>query len=617
MAGKRKKMWSSIRWKLVFIYLLLVFIATSIIGVFIMNQLEAYYNASTTSNLRKTVSETTLLASLGAYDVPAEHRDEIQTSVDAWSRTLQNEIFVIDSHWLIVAATNEYKGLSAYGLLDEGLIFRALKGEFDEFGEMDATYLRDNENIPVKNLVFPIVGRDGEINGVLYFRVDMTSVRETLNESQFMFVRAMIIALAITVVLGFFIARSITVPINDVTEKAEKMAQGDFSQEVSVKSDDEIGRFAEMFNLLRIELGRTVSEISNEKNKLEAILKNMVDGLIAVDLSGQIIHANPAAREMLKFNEEDIKTKHYDEIIEIIGEYDIDLSLKMIRKNCENGAVMELLAHGGATYAVRYDRFQDEGGRDIGIIMLLQDITEQQKLEKMQMDFVANVSHELKTPLTTIKSYTETLLLGEVESGETVTEFLKIVEAEADRMNRLVKDLLQLSRLDYKQEKWHKKEGELIMLLKLAVKKVEMMAKSKEQRLNILFDPDIRMVIEMDRDRIEQVILNILSNAIKYTGENGRIDIDAYVNEQNAQVIISDNGIGIPENELSRVFERFFRVDKARSRSAGGTGLGLSISKQIIEEHKGSIEIESKERKGTRVTVTLPLIPVRGQKNIV
>jgi two-component system sensor histidine kinase VicK len=266
---------------------------------------------------------------------------------------------------------------------------------------------------------------------------------------------------------------------------------------------------------------------------------------------------------------------------------------------------------------VRYDRFQDENGADIGIIMLLQDVTEQQKLENMQTDFVANVSHELKTPLTTIKSYTETLLLDGLENDRgTALEFLKIVDAEADRMNRLVKDLLQLSRLDYKQEKWYKKEGNLILLLSTAVKKMEMMAKSKEQHLNVLFDEDAHVQVDMDRDRIEQVVLNVLSNAIKYTNEKGRIDIDAYVNDRNAQIIVSDNGIGIPENQLSRVFERFFRVDKARSRSAGGTGLGLSISRQIIEEHKGVIEIESREKKGTRVTITLPLAPHRGSRKI-
>jgi two-component system sensor histidine kinase VicK len=340
----------------------------------------------------------------------------------------------------------------------------------------------------------------------------------------------------------------------------------------------------------------------------------MADGLIAIDLSGHIMHANPAAREMLKFGEEDIEHKHYDRIIE---KYTDSLLLKDIVRNCTNGAAMDVFVYGGATYTIRYDRFQDENGTDIGIIMLLQDVTEQQKLENMQTDFVANVSHELKTPLTTIKSYTETLLLDGLEGDKsTALDFLKIVDAEADRMNRLVKDLLQLSRLDYKQEKWYKKEGDLIMLLSVAVKKMDMMAKSKEQHLNVLFDEDARIRIDMDRDRVEQVVLNILSNAIKYTNEKGRIDIDAYVNGKNAQIIVSDNGIGIPEEQISRVFERFFRVDKARSRSAGGTGLGLAISRQIIEEHKGSIEIESKEKKGTRVTITLPLAPRRGKRNI-
>jgi two-component system sensor histidine kinase VicK len=277
---------------------------------------------------------------------------------------------------------------------------------------------------------------------------------------------------------------------------------------------------------------------------------------------------------------------------------------------------MRTFVYGGATFAVRYDRFKGENRQDLGIIMLIQDITEQQKLENMQADFVANVSHELKTPLTTIKSYTETLLMGDLDGTDTAMEFLKIVDAEADRMNRLVKDLLQLSRLDYKQEKWYKKEGDLIILLDSAVKKMEMMAKSKNQHLNVLFNTDNRIRVDMDKDRIEQVILNLLSNSIKYTGDGGRVDIDAYVSGKKAQIVITDNGIGIPENQLSRVFERFFRVDKARSRSAGGTGLGLSICKQIMEEHRGTIELESRENRGTRAVVTLPMAPKRGRSNI-
>ncbi|MDF3000103.1 MAG: cell wall metabolism sensor histidine kinase WalK [Bacillota bacterium] len=606
----RKKRWSSIRWKLVFIYFLLVFIATTIIGVFIMSQLEAYYKDSISSNITRMVEETMLRSSLQEYGDLASHQAEIQTNIDNWGRGVQQEIFVIDDALTIIASNNENLNMkSAVEFLDQDLIVSGLSGKIDE---KDDIIKSSKKETPVKSLVFPI-GEEDEIRGVLYIREDMTSVYKTIDDSRLIFVQAMAIALLITVVLGFFIARSITVPINDVTEKAEKMAGGDFSQEVSVKSDDEIGRLAEMFNLLRQQLNLTLSEISNEKSKLETILKYMADGLIAVDLSGHIIHANPAAMAMLSITADDMENRYYDDIIR---NYNEGLMFDKLRENSKDGGNSDIFFYGGSTFAVRYDRFKDENAQDVGIIMILQDITERQKLENMQTDFVANVSHELKTPLTTIKSYTETLLDGQVDDKETEIQFLGIIDQEADRMNRLVKELLQLSRLDYKQEKWNKKESNLISLLKSVVTKVEITAKNKNQHMNCIFDESQKIMAVIDRDGIEQVLLNVLSNAIKYTQEGGRIDIDALRKDRWAQIIVTDNGIGIPEKELSRVFERFFRVDKARSRAMGGTGLGLAISKQIVEEHKGTIEIESKEGRGAKVTVTLPLSHVRGIKNI-
>ncbi len=605
-----KKRWSSIRWKIVFIYFLLVFIATTIIGVFIMSQLEAYYIDSIRSNISKTV-EGTLLSSFDGYEDLKSHQEEIQSNIVNWSKGVQQEIFVVDDDFTIIASNNENLVLrSAVDLLDQSVILKGLNGE--SIAESDGIIKKQNKEIPVKNMVFPIENK-GHIKGVLYMREDMSSVYDTIDESKLIFVQAMMIALFITVVLGFFIARSITIPINDVTEKAEKMAQGDFSQEVSVKSDDEIGRLAEMFNILRQQLNLTLSEISNEKSKLETILKYMADGLIAVDLTGHIIHANPAAMTMLNITADDMENKHYNDIIK---DYNANLVFDKLRENCKDGGVADFFFFGGSTFAVRYDRFKDENGKDVGIIMILQDITEQQKLESMQMDFVANVSHELKTPLTTIKSYTETLLTGHVDDPETETQFLGIIDTETDRMNRLVKDLLQLSRLDYKQEKWNKKESNLISLLKSVVTKVELTAKNKNQHLNCIFDDNQKILSVIDRDGVEQVLMNVLSNAIKYTQEGGRIDIDALQDGKHAQLVIADNGIGIPETELSRVFERFFRVDRARSRAMGGTGLGLAISKQIVEEHNGSIEIESKDGRGTKVTITLPLSHARGKKNI-
>lgn len=607
-----KKRWSSIRWRIVFIYFLLVFIATTIIGVFIMNELETYFKNSISKNMRDTILGGTLLSSFKEYENLKDHREEIQNNIDSWSRGVQQEIFVVDDFFTIIASNNESFVLkSAVDLLNQGqgIIFKGLDGEI---AEADSIVVTQNKNIPVKNMVFPI-GDGEDIKGILYLREDMSSVYETIDQSKEIFVKAMALALVITVALGFFIARSITIPINDVTEKAEKMAGGDFSQDVSVKSDDEIGRLAEMFNLLRKQLNLTLSEISNEKSKLETILKYMADGLLAIDVTGHIIHANTAAMSMLNITEEDMENKCYDEIIK---EYSENLTFDKLRENCREVGASDSFDYGGSSFAVRYDRFKDEKDDNVGIIMIIQDITERQKLERMQMDFVANVSHELKTPLTTIKSYTETLLDTGVEDQEIAKNFLGIIDTEADRMNRLVKDLLQLSRLEYNQEKWYKKESNLIPLLRTAVTKMEMMAQGKKQHVNCIFDSDQRIMAIIDKDRIEQVLLNVISNAIKYTQNGGRIDIDATKKGKAAYIIVTDNGMGIPEGEISRVFERFFRVDKARSRSMGGTGLGLAISKQIIEEHNGTITLESKEGRGTKVIMTLPLAPMRGTQNI-
>lgn len=606
-----KKKWTgSMRWRIVLIYFLLVFIAMTIVSVFIVNQLEAYQLNSIRESLTKTVNDTGLLTSFAEYDSLIDHQAEIQKSIDdGWDKSFREELSIVDKDLIVVASTiDNIIGQSAGRAgLEVGIITGALGG--NKMEERDGVI---TGNIPVKNLAYPI-GEGDHATGVVYIRADLDSIYDFLGQSKSIFVRAMVLALLVTVVLGFLIARSITVPINDVTEKAERMSQGDFSQEVSVKSDDEIGRLAEMFNLLREKLDFTLSEISNEKSKLETILKYMADGLIAIELDGRIIHANPAALAMLNLSEEAVTSKNYQDILGCRGK---DLKLDNIKENCMEEGGQDIFDYGASIFAIRYDRFKDEDGQDVGIIMIIQDITERQKLENMQTDFVANVSHELKTPLTTIKSYTETLLDGALEDPEISRSFLSIVDSEADRMNRLVKDLLQLSRIDHQQEKWHMKESNLISLLKSIVTKVEMTAHQKKQHLNCLFDQESRVMVMIDKDRIEQVILNIISNSIKYTDEGGRIDIDVVEAKGQARIIVADNGIGMAESEIPRIFERFYRVDRARSRAMGGTGLGLAIAKQIVEEHGGSIEMESQEGKGTKATICLPLALRRGISNI-
>jgi len=582
-----------------------VFIAMTVIGVFIMSQLEAYQMELIRSNFTKIVQESVI--SLQEYDDFSRYKEEIQADIQSWAESLREEMFVVDDDFVIIASSNSnYIEKSGLDLLDQSILVRGMSGEITEQDGILAS------GIPVKTMVFPIE-KDGKIKGLVCLRADISSVYKTQKQSRAVFLQAMFVALLLTVVLGFFIARSITVPINDVTEKAKKMSQGDFSQEVSVRSDDEIGRLAEMFNLLREKLDYTLAEINSEKNKLEAILKNMADGLLAVDTEGRIILANRAAMQMLGMKQQEMEKRTYDEIMSDFSE---ELMFEHIRENCLERGYHKTIEKAGRFYDVRYDRFKDESGRDTGMIVVLLDITEQQKLENMQRDFVANVSHELKTPLTTIKSYTETLVNTEINDCRTIGQFLNIIDEEADRMNRLVRELLQLSKLDNKQEKWFKKDTNLVNVVKAALIKVEMTAANKLLAINCHFDPKQKVMTVIDRDRIDQVLLNILSNAIKYTPKGGHIDVDIYKEEDWAKVQISDSGIGIAEKEISRVFERFYRVDKARSREMGGTGLGLSIARQIIEDHGGDITIQSKLNHGSKVTISLPLSSTRGQQNI-
>ena len=604
MFRSRKK--SSIGWKITVTFFLMVFIALTIVGVFLMQQLEAYHMNTIRDNLTKSVDEGAL-ERFGTYVPLSEHKSQIQSAIDMWHSSIQEEIFVIDTSLQIVASSNS--GLtdrSAVGNLDEALILKGMEGRVTESDGMI-----DTQKIPVKNMVFPI--QNGEkVIGVLYMRADLSSLYQTMDQAKLILIQAMAVALLVTVVLGSIVSRSIIRPINEVTEKAVAMSQGDFSSQVEIKSHDEIGRLGEMFNIMGTRLAGTLLEISEEKNKFEIILRTMADGLIAADMSGKIIHVNPAAMQMLRLTQEETENQSYNKLIE---RFCPDLTTDRIRKKPQDQwEGSEIFEWEGSIFYARHAVFRQQLASEIGVVLIVQDITQRQKLESMQRDFVANVSHELNTPLTTIKSYTETILDSEELLGpsEITHQFLKVIDSEAERMSRIVKDLLQLSRLEYQRETWNKTRQDLVKIVENVVMKIEINAVQKNQHLNRLFPSEAQVMVFVDSDKIEQALMNLLINAIKYTEENGRIDIDIVPKRTQVQIIVMDNGIGISEKELPRLFERFYRVDKARSRSMGGTGLGLSIAKQIIEEHEGSIVIESKEGRGTTVIVTLPIDQAAG-----
>ena len=600
---------NSIKWRIIVTYLIIVFIAMTISGVFITNKLESYQLDSIQTKSQKTAEMVMSSIPFETYTSLASGKSNNQAIIDEWKLGNDYEIYIVDNTLSIIAADNTaVVDKSAIGILDDTVVVSALEGSTAESRE---TLSND---IPVMNTAESIKGADGTVSGVIYIRADLSSVYSTMQEARMIFIQAMAIAVLISVLISFFITNSITDPINDLTEKAERMASGDFSQQIDVRSNDEIGRLAEMFNMLRQELDNKITETINEKSKLETILRYMVDGLIALDLDGDIVHINPAAKALLDISDDEINEGlDFTGILQRFGKKDITDGIKKV---ISRDVISEIAVYRGKIISVRYARFMDDDENDIGVIMLLQDITEQQRLDQMQKDFVANVSHELRTPITTIKSYTETLLDGAVEDPEMRKNFLNVIDEEAERMTHLVKDLLQLSRLDNDREKLNRQETDINKLLVKCAQKVMLTAQAKQQTVECNINEDEPLNVFVDIDRIQQVILNILTNSIKYTPEGGRITITSGLEGSAARIVISDTGIGISQAEIGRIFERFYRVDKARSRAMGGTGLGLSIAKNIVEAHHGTISAESVEGKGTSVTVLLPITWSRGRKHI-
>ncbi|MTI46241.1 ATP-binding protein [Sporosalibacterium faouarense] len=598
-------MFKSIRWKFITVYFLLVFIAMVIVGVFIVEKFYENQENQITKRMENTVNNLLVINSGLAKDDWKASEDEIRRSIIS-NGSFQGNLYIINNSEApeIIASYSSRRfnqedlvGKSPFQdntLLNQDIILEAL-----EEGKISYKTFEEDK---IKHLAYPVENEFGKVKGIIYVTADLENMYETLDDAQEILTKATLLALFITIFLGFFIANSITGPIKDVTVKAARMAKGDFDQVVEVKSNDEIGQLASMFNYLTLKLKRTMSEVYREKSKLDTIFTYMADGVIAVNINGTIIHVNPNALKMLGITEEEVEHKTFDEIF---VKYNPKLTLSYIKENNDwKGSY--LLDMDPSVYRAKYASFRNKNNEIGGLIIVLQDVTEQQKLENMRKEFVANVSHELKTPITTIKSYTETLLDGGMESPELSNKFLDVIDSECDRMARIVRDLLQLSNLDYKQTKWNKSSLYMENLLRDAYFKMKIAAQEKNQKITLDIQGDIPQIAG-DKDRLEQVVLNVISNAIKYTPDDGEIEIIAKKQENHVIVTVKDNGLGIPEEDIDRIFERFYRVDKARSRALGGTGLGLSIAKQIVVFHGGDIKIRSEYNVGTEVDIILPI----------
>jgi len=435
---------------------------------------------------------------------------------------------------------------------------------------------------------------------VFYFRYYKQDWQNMVNQFNNIIFTALLISLLISFVFGFLISKAITTPIENITDKTREIAEGKFGQIMERQGSDEIGQLTSSINYMSQSLKNMLDEIKNEKGKVDTILNNMTDGIVAFSKEGDIIHANPEALAMLN------RVRMDENLDQMLKEYHINASTNEIMTETEAVNNKKLtLRLGNRIMQLSFALFTDTELQNEGSILILRDITEQQKLDTMQKEFVANVSHELKTPLTSIKSYAETLLSGNVDDKETEKEFLQVIESETDRMSELVKDLLQLSALDMKRTVLNFKKHSVPELLESAVEKVMVAADDKTHiiRKEIVYSGKA----VFDFEKIQRVLINLLMNAIKYTDQGGEITISSVKDQSNIQIKIKDNGMGIPKKDLPRIFDRFYRVDKARSRKMGGTGLGLAIAREIVIAHGGDIHISSEAEKGTEVVIEIPM----------
>ncbi len=586
-------MFNSIRFRFISIYFLLVLICMTIVGAFIINRLEVVQIQRVTSQMKQSLDSIENTSAYLSNEDWQSKKDEIYRTINAWQISQSDTIYAIamvDNKPVIISSTSNAENINTarsaltHKALQPNLILNAFKGNEDE-----TIVIGGIDELNAKHLVKPIFSSSGHIQGILYMTSNLSEVYDVVDKARSILTYATLIALVITSILGYFIAKSITEPIRTVTKKASLMAKGDFNQRVDVKSNDEIGNLGHMFNYLTKELNKTISQTELEKSKLNTIFNYMAEGVLAINNENKLIHANPIARKILNLDE-NFENRFFD-----LSKLNIFVDYAKL-ESLEGESELEI---DNKFYKIKYAPYRLENYSDLGIIIVFQDITKEHNLDNMRKDFVANVSHELKTPITSIKTYSETLL-DQSNLNPQEIKFLEVINNESNRMSNLVTDLLQLSDIDYGSYKIKKESIDTYEAISLALDHLDLLIRNKHHKIILDVDMDIKNILA-DRDSLDRVLINIISNAIKYTKPFGVIKIAAHSDFKNVYISVSDNGIGIPKKDLDLIFERFYRVEKSRSREMGGTGLGLSIARDLTKSMGGDLKLESKFGIGTDV----------------
>ncbi len=592
-------MFRSLHMKLVLIMLLLITSLMTVVGAFMMTSITSFYIDEFYQQVESVFGDSNPVNGAFVNDLRREAAQSgglqvLQQMVETKAGDLglnsnTRNYYILDGRTGAFLAGSD--GESAFNSLPTTqnlLTARASiangDSEVGDHSDVTANYM---------DVAIPITG--GENAYIIYIYDNRDTVNSLNGQLFLIIVQALLVGLLISLLLSFLLSKTMIIPIERLTEGADRVAAGDFGKVIEVESSDEIGVLTTTFNDMAAVLRDTLEEVENERSKLDTLFLHMTDGVISFASDGSILTSNPAASQMLG---REVSFYDFDAL------FGKELPFQQVMSLQRPDFVSRELTVGVRILELYLAPVSD--GKDGGAMAVMHDITAQRKNEEMRKEFVANVSHELRTPLTNVRSYAETIRTTPDIPREMEEGFLDVIISEADRMTHIVQDLLTLSRLDSGRAEIKMARFPLLDAIDSVCRAVELEAQRRGHTLLRQYGGALPM-IEGDRDRLEQVMMNVVGNAIKYTPDGGTIAVDAGMRGRKVWITVSDNGIGIPQQDRERIFDRFYRVDKARSRESGGTGLGLSIAREIVMRHHGAIALAPHEGPGTTIRISLPI----------
>lgn len=581
-------MLNSIKWRLTLVCLLLVTLSLAVLGTVLLTAMENYF-------LRET--EESLVAHARVFSHYAELTFLGNDLAQQFGEDVDAHVQILDSDGVVVG-DSLWPDAPLGERLDTPLVESALAGEVES-----EIHREEDRRERFMRVVAPLRA-GGNTIGAVHLTTSLAGVDADLATMRWFFLVGLGVALVVTTSLGFYLAGTLTVPLRELTQAAGLVARGDFNQRLVPRGGEELEQVMESFNFLTEKLDSTIAEISGERKKLSAVMTSMGDGLVAVDSHMRGLLFNPAAVRMFGVPRDQVISQPLSRVL------DFPPLERLFREVLDQGQTlvdeMEPTRQPGTIVKAQVSPIKSEDGRHWGAVAVLRDITDLRRLEEHRLEFLSNASHELRTPLTTIKGFAVTLA-DEFPADSPARHYIQVIEDETDRLTRLVGELLDLSRMDALQLSLEVAAVDVQQLVASCMQQMLPAARQNGVSLESRIDTGLPRVLA-DPDRLRQVLINLLDNALKFTPAGGRVTVAGGRQGDELWLAVEDTGVGIPAEDLPHITERFYRVDKARSRSQGGTGLGLSIVKWLVEQHGGQLQVESVPEEGSTFTVRLPLI---------